>query len=344
MRIPGEVLDLIGVFDIQPDDVVRDMSLVKPPINVLDVVFGEVIPSALVVAEGKLLRHSGCSRQLAILLRNVLGRGAQEDKEIDDTALGDPVGLGVLWGTGGQAQRVSTALDLGDINPRIGGIEPQETDGRILSVSLHERDGAVEGHGAVKDILEDVGVVHAIGFCIVAFAASSLLERKRSRMLGNTIDVLVSMERDVQGHTFGATWLGIGMSVKRFVPPSAFVLLGVFFSLWSLDLWSPMLNIEQAAFVELDVRDTVSPEINPKGRESDDGLKVAFGTVFDIDLRVVLVDNLGFQSRLKAANNGPVRSLVVAFLSCGAAVPQLNVLVLPPLFVNGEASNTRFEE
>mmetsp|Transcript_10951 Transcript_10951/g.20113 ORF Transcript_10951/g.20113 Transcript_10951/m.20113 type:complete len:245 (-) Transcript_10951:1953-2687(-) len=56
-RVPREVLLPVSVLNVQPDGVVRNVMLVEPCIDCLDIVLVLVVPAALVVAQRKLLRH-----------------------------------------------------------------------------------------------------------------------------------------------------------------------------------------------------------------------------------------------------------------------------------------------
>ena len=52
--------------------------------------------------------------------------------------------------------RVDGLLRLGDVDPGLGRVEPEEADGRVFLVRLHEGDGAVEGHRAVRLVLKHI--------------------------------------------------------------------------------------------------------------------------------------------------------------------------------------------
>ena len=114
-----------------------------------------------------------------------------------------------------QRKRVDSVLLLGDINPGLGSVEPEDTNGGALAMCLHEWDGTVEGHGAVHLVFEDVGVVQPVGLGIGIIAAPTItlvaffrdpktgnppgsLQRKSGSMLRDTKDVGVAGERDVK--------------------------------------------------------------------------------------------------------------------------------------------------
>lgn len=51
MRIPGEVAFAVRVLDVQPDEVIGDVVLVKASIDCLHVLLVVVVPPALVVPQ-----------------------------------------------------------------------------------------------------------------------------------------------------------------------------------------------------------------------------------------------------------------------------------------------------
>lgn len=120
MRIPGEVALAVRVLDVQPDEVIGDVVLVKAGIHRLHVLLVIVVPPALVVTQcvdgreglgswmdeaamGKginfpslavdwpqhLERHL-LTCESCILSKDVLGPGAQQDEGVNDATLRDP--------------------------------------------------------------------------------------------------------------------------------------------------------------------------------------------------------------------------------------------------------------
>ena len=55
--IPRHVPLTVRVFNVEPQDVVRDVVLIETFIHFLDVFFVAVVPSALVVTQGEHRRH-----------------------------------------------------------------------------------------------------------------------------------------------------------------------------------------------------------------------------------------------------------------------------------------------
>lgn len=51
--VPGKITLPVRVLDVQPDDVIRDVVVVKPGVHGLHISFVGVVPAALVIPEGK---------------------------------------------------------------------------------------------------------------------------------------------------------------------------------------------------------------------------------------------------------------------------------------------------
>ena len=82
MSVPCEVLLAVSVLDVKPDNVVRDAMPVHFLVNILDVLICNIVPSALVVCNGKLLRKLGISCKLTILRYYIFWRRTQKHKDI----------------------------------------------------------------------------------------------------------------------------------------------------------------------------------------------------------------------------------------------------------------------
>ena len=74
--IPCEVLLAIGVLNIEPDNVVWDLELVKLAIDVLHILVRDIVPPTLMIGDGELLRQLSVTSQFAILLSEILWRGS----------------------------------------------------------------------------------------------------------------------------------------------------------------------------------------------------------------------------------------------------------------------------
>ena len=109
-----------------------------------------------------------------------------------------------------------------------------------LGVREHHRDGSVQPKGRLREVLEDVEVVHAIRLrhCL-ARRVFRLLEGQRRRALGDAVDVLGVGKGDVERERGGSVRARVGVRVERFAPRLA---LG-----WGVAL---VLEFEQRSTVE----------------------------------------------------------------------------------------------
>lgn len=147
---------LLGVFNIEPHDVHRDVGLVELGLHVLHISLVEVVPTALVVSGGEELRKRSATREGGVLLEDIGAAGTEEDEEVEDARLGHPVrrgggggrtSVGSLGGTllrllEGRGDFLGRWL-LGDVDPSFGATDEEDTDRRAGAVSLHEGNGAV---------------------------------------------------------------------------------------------------------------------------------------------------------------------------------------------------------
>lgn len=127
-RIPGEVLLFLRVLDVEPNDIVRDVELVEPTVNVLDILISNVVPSALVVGDSERLRHGRVTGQLTILTSKVLRSRAKEDEDIQETTLRHPVCLSIRMTLNSKSKRVGGVPLLCDVDPCLSAVEPKDTD------------------------------------------------------------------------------------------------------------------------------------------------------------------------------------------------------------------------
>ena len=129
-------------------------------------------------------------------------------------------------GTQTKCQGVLALLGLDNINPGLSTIEPEDTNSRVFPLGLHQRNGPVQSHGAIEDVLENISVVQPVGLVVVAVAATGFLQRQRPSVFGNAKHMLVAGASDVTSNTLGTTRLGIGISTKRLLEPGALVKVG----------------------------------------------------------------------------------------------------------------------
>ena len=81
-RIPSEVLLLMSVLNVKPDYVVGDVELIEAAVDVFDILIGDIVPTALMVGNGKRLRHGSVASELAVLAGEILRCGAKEDEDV----------------------------------------------------------------------------------------------------------------------------------------------------------------------------------------------------------------------------------------------------------------------
>lgn len=178
-------------------------------------------------------------------------------------------------------------------------------------------------------------------------------------MLWNTEDMRVARKGDIERDSLRTPGLGVGVSTEALVPPStlffAFLLFdfGLFlvlpaflgFLLSLLDLWSPVLEVQEPSLVERYLSLAVPLELDREGRMVDDSLVPA---AFAVDnLGVASICSLGQRCTtrgLQSANQSPCASLIVALLSCLAIVPKFNITLLPLRFVEDDTRDTRLQE
>ncbi len=82
MGVPSEVLFTIGILNIKPDDIVRDLAFVKLPIHIFHVLIGNIIPSALMICYRKVLRKRCVTGQIAIRTNDIFRCRAKKDENV----------------------------------------------------------------------------------------------------------------------------------------------------------------------------------------------------------------------------------------------------------------------
>lgn len=92
-----------------------------------------------------------------------------------------------------------------DIDERLGSDEVKYPDRVLGRLRVDHGDIAVEGHGGVSVILENVDVVETVRLGKSAFARSvRRTQRERRGVLGETVDVFGAREGDVEGEALGS--------------------------------------------------------------------------------------------------------------------------------------------
>ena len=124
LLFPDHVLVVLGVLNIKPENVNRDILLIEPLLNTPDVVGADIVPSALVIAQRPMRRELDCSGQLRVLTEDLVRRGSRKEKDVKNTRLGDPMGFSRLLS------------GVGDIDPGFGSDCDEDGDGRICRVCV----------------------------------------------------------------------------------------------------------------------------------------------------------------------------------------------------------------
>lgn len=149
LLIPIKVLVLGRVLDIQPSDVQRDILLVKPPVHIEHVVLVEIVPSTLVISDRPERRNRSVSCQSGVLPEKIIGFGAGEDEQVHDPRFRHPL-------------RLNPRLGVFDVDERFGADEVEHSDRVLGGLSVDHGDVAVERHGGIGFVLEDVDVIETV--------------------------------------------------------------------------------------------------------------------------------------------------------------------------------------
>ena len=84
--------------------------------------------------------------------------------------------LGINVSTHTQRQWIALILRLNNIHPRLGGVEPEDSNSRVLSMSLHKWNASVERHWAVELVFKYICVVQAIRLRVISIPATGLFQ------------------------------------------------------------------------------------------------------------------------------------------------------------------------
>ena len=87
---------ILGVLDIQPENVNGDILRVEALLYTPDVVGTDIVPSALVITQRPMRRKLNRSGQFRILTKDLVWRGPRKEKDVKNTRFGDPMGFGRL--------------------------------------------------------------------------------------------------------------------------------------------------------------------------------------------------------------------------------------------------------
>ena len=87
---------ILGILDIEPEDVNRDILFVKVLLHTPDVVGADIIPPTLVITQRPMRRKLNRSSQFRVLTEDLVWRRSGEKEDVKNTRLGDPVGFSRL--------------------------------------------------------------------------------------------------------------------------------------------------------------------------------------------------------------------------------------------------------
>mmetsp|Transcript_52531 Transcript_52531/g.63316 ORF Transcript_52531/g.63316 Transcript_52531/m.63316 type:complete len:311 (-) Transcript_52531:1392-2324(-) len=90
--VPGEVSFSVGVFDIEPQDIVGIIQFLEFSVNLQHIPFILIIPTTLVIPQRKHGHHLQFPGERRVLLVHLRHTRSREEKQIEDATLRDPVG------------------------------------------------------------------------------------------------------------------------------------------------------------------------------------------------------------------------------------------------------------
>ena len=80
--VPDEVLVLLGVLDVEPEDIDGDVLLIETLLHGSHIVRADVVPTTLVIAKGPVSRQSGSSGETCPLREDILGSRSWQDENV----------------------------------------------------------------------------------------------------------------------------------------------------------------------------------------------------------------------------------------------------------------------
>ena len=211
-RVPRHVPFPVGVFDVQPQNVVRHVVRVEPGVHGGHVSLVPVIPATLVIPQREGGGHARGPRQRRVLSRRRRGRGPREEENIHRAGFRHPPGVRAVGSTK-------------DVHVRLRGVVVVHARGDrrmfVSGVREHDRDGPVESERGIVFVLEDVEVVHAVGLregdargpVLAAFESGT--KRQARRAFGYAVHVSGARKRDVERHRGGSVRSGVLVAVER---------------------------------------------------------------------------------------------------------------------------------
>mmetsp|Transcript_12550 Transcript_12550/g.37706 ORF Transcript_12550/g.37706 Transcript_12550/m.37706 type:complete len:368 (-) Transcript_12550:667-1770(-) len=207
LTVPCQVPLAIRVFNVQPDDVVGDVVLVKAGIHRQSVCLVVVVPPALVVPEGEQLRHGCAAGDGSVLGRHRPRGGAHHQKQVQHAALRYPL-------------RRHSAGGLAHVHVHFCSIQPEGTNREASPVGLHDRDRPVQPKVGLRQIFEHIQVVQPVRLVLLPFDAGGRLEGQPGGMLGEAVHVAGAWEGQVKADCLGTLRLGVCMRLEGLLPPT----------------------------------------------------------------------------------------------------------------------------
>eukprot|EP00964_Phaeocystis_antarctica_P079296 scaffold49387_cov72-Phaeocystis_antarctica.AAC.8 len=191
--VPREVPLAVGVLDVEPQHVVRQVEGLELPMHMAHVGLVVVVPPALM---------------RCVLCEDRCGRGAWEQHEVDDAALAHEV-------------RQRRVLLPPHVHKRLGGVEPQRRGRLALLVRQQQRHAAVQGHRRVELVIVHVERPQPVGLGVHPLAgvgARGGLEVECRRVLGQPVGVRAPLEAHVDAHRGGPKRFGVVVRSEALLP------------------------------------------------------------------------------------------------------------------------------
>ena len=141
---------ILGILNIQPENVNRDILFIEAFLHTPDVVGTDIVPSALMVSQRPMRRKLNGSSQFRVLAEDLVGRGSGKKEDVKDTRLGDPV----------SSSRFLCGVNY--VNPSFGSGSDEDCDGGICRVCVYQGNRPVQRGGGGSDVFEDIVVIKPV--------------------------------------------------------------------------------------------------------------------------------------------------------------------------------------
>mmetsp|Transcript_4957 Transcript_4957/g.6952 ORF Transcript_4957/g.6952 Transcript_4957/m.6952 type:complete len:278 (-) Transcript_4957:766-1599(-) len=188
-RIPSEVFLAVSVFDIEPDNITRNVMSVETSIHFKNFRLVSVIPSGLMMGYREQGRNRGGTSKSCVLTEDVLWLGSKEEKDINISRFTHPVSMDVITALAKAEETFSSRLNV-NINPSFRRVKPEKTSSSLGAVREHEWNTSIESHRVIKLILKHIKVVESVRIGFNFLALDGCRKSKASGVLWDTINVL----------------------------------------------------------------------------------------------------------------------------------------------------------